>query len=166
MGSWWGRTAWAALALFLVAGRSEAAPRKWAVFDDWKIDCQIGVDKQEKCLAYHIDLSKDGKKVFDIAFGRLGPAGEPVVIVTVPLGISLRDGAGLKVDERPFVPLMINTCRPDGCESAAALDEATFLAVVAAKTMAIGVIPYGTKQPIGIPVPVKGLAAAINALRE
>ena len=165
MGLRWGWVALAALVLGVAANAAQAKPVKGKVYGDWKIDCQNG-DKGEKCLAFHVGMSEEGKKVFDIAFGYLGPAGEPVVIVTVPLGISLRDGAALKIDDRPLLPLAINTCRPDGCESAAPLDAATLQAALTAKSLAIGVVPYGAKQPVGIPVSLKGLAEAVKSLKE
>jgi len=165
MGSRFGWMALAVVILCLAAPGAEAKPEKGKVFQDWKIDCQVGPDKQEKCLAFHVGMSEDGKKVFDIAFGYVGPNGEPAVIATLPLGISLREGAALKVDERPLLPLQINTCRPDGCEAVAKLDDATLAAVRAAKSVALGVIPYGTTQPVGIPVSIKGLGAAVGSLK-
>jgi len=165
MGSRWGWVALVVLAVCLMAPGAEARPQKGKVFDNWKINCQTGEDNQEKCVAMLIGLSQDGRQVFDISFGFLGPNGEAVVVVTLPLGISLRDGGALKIDERPLLPLTLNTCRPDGCEAVAPLDDATLRAVLAAKTLAIGVVPYRAKQPLGIPVPVKGLAAAVNSLR-
>ena len=165
MGSRWTWVALVALVSALVASGAEAKPQKGKVFDNWKINCQTGEDHQETCVAMMVGLSQDGRQVFDISFGFLGPHGEPVVVITLPLGISLRDGAALRIDERPALPLAINTCRPDGCEAVRPLDDATLQAILTAKALTIGVVPYRAPQPLGIPVPLKGLAAAVNSLR-
>ena len=179
-----GLIAWAVscLALALPAGAQTKTPAPAAApaapaaakkletgkqFEDWSIACEAQADKSQKCFATQNQVvTASGQRLVNINVGYLGPKGEAMVVVFLPLGIDLRAGAAMKFDPGPQLPLNVVACFPaEGCQSTAMLDAVALKALGEAKAITVGVRPFGDERTMNMTISVKGLAAAFAALK-
>ncbi|MCW8962971.1 MAG: invasion associated locus B family protein [Gammaproteobacteria bacterium] len=137
-------------------------------FQDWRAKCVNASDKDKQSTNCHIfqDLlqKETGKRVLHIAIGHL-PGKQPLaVIITLPLGISLPQGTSLRVDEKDSRTVPLQACFANGCQAAFEL-EAKWEKLLSAGNNAEVIFYNIHNQPISIPVSLKGISAAIKALK-
>jgi invasion protein IalB len=136
-------------------------------FQDWRAKCtSTDNDKnpQTTCHVFQDLLQKEsGKRVLHIAIGYL-PGKKPLaMIITLPLGISLPPGLSMRIDEKNGKQVPLQACFTNGCQTAFELEPAWQKKLMAGKNAEV--IFYNIRnQAISIPVSLKGITAAINAL--
>ena len=83
----------------------------------WTIRCETLNSPEEKsCIMYQeILLRKEGLPVLQFSIGLMEPREDPIVLITLPLGIYLPTGVSLMIDEQEKVNFPIERCEPDGC---------------------------------------------------
>jgi invasion protein IalB len=141
-------------------------PEKGKLYGDWGIECETQADRSELCFIQQTHTQKESnQRILSIVVGYIGPRGAPMMIAYTPLGIDLSAGAAVKVEPGPQINMRIQTCVPDGCRVAADLTEPQLAALRAAKSMAIGMIPWGQTQTTNVVISVNGFAAALAALK-
>ena len=60
-------------------------------------------------------LKKDGLPVLQFSIGLPEAGQDPIVLITLPLGIYLPTGVSLMIDEQEKVNFPVERCDPDGC---------------------------------------------------
>ena len=83
----------------------------------WTIRCEaLNSHQHNSCIMYQeILLKKDGLPVLQFSIGLAQAGQEPIVLITLPLGIYLPTGVSLMIDDQEKVNFPIERCDPDGC---------------------------------------------------
>jgi invasion protein IalB len=162
--------------LLLAPGPASAAQKSGAptagpptagqAFDDWAVECERAQDGTERCFLSQSQLLKESNaRLLKASIGLLGPKGEPTLVLLLPLGVDLRAGIALKVDDRPQVSVAFQRCVQEGCVGVLPLDAATLAAMRGAKRIQVGMLPYAGQQAVTVDVSPRGLARGMDALR-
>jgi len=170
------RTTLAALALLLtVAGMiapqirtqaraAEPAPAVRAQHGDWQIVCKKPTGaRHEVCAAVQDVTSENNPNVgLSVHFQR-NADGIRSLRVFAPLGILLPPGLGLQIDQAKVGHAPFVRCQVIGCFAQITLDDALMKKFLNGETAWF--IVFQTREAgIGIPVSLKGLAAAMDGL--
>jgi len=160
---------WALLAGVLTLVAASGGPRAAApqIFEDWRLQCEKpeGAD-EDRCVLFHnIMLKKGNQQLLNVAVGYLQNVDRPVVVLTLPLGISLPLGVELKVDGGKPMSLQVEHCLERGCKVLLGLDD-KLLATLKAGHQAQVTFYDGARRPIGVPVSLLGFTAGFNALTK
>jgi len=154
------------IVLLLLTSPLAHAIKDGEVFQDWRAKCVTTENSAKPSCHIFQDLiqKESGKRVLHMAIGQLPDKQSVAVIITLPLGISLPPGLNVRVDKHDARQIPLQSCFANGCQAAFELD-AQWKAQLT-KGNAAEVIFYNLKgQPIGIPVSLKGISAALRALQ-
>ncbi|WP_162937617.1 invasion associated locus B family protein [Indioceanicola profundi] len=153
------------LSLF-AAGSARAAPPAGTTFDDWAVECETGPDGATRCFLSQVQLLRENNaRLLKASVGYPGPAAEPFLVLLLPLGVDLRAGIALKLDDAPQISLAYQQCLQEGCTAALQLDGQTLAALRKAERIQVGIKPYGSAQIMTIKISPEGLARGMDALR-
>ena len=108
---------------------------------------------------------ESGKRVLHVAIGKLPQQKTLTMIVTLPLGIALPQGITIRIDGDNAKNIPIQACFANGCQTAFQ-PEASWMKKFAAGNKAEVIFHSIQNQAISIPVSLKGVTAAINALKD
>ena len=109
-------------------------------------------------------MHKDsGQRVLQLAVGYPAESETAVAVLTLPLGVSLPPGIGLRIDDGPEQRLEIERCEQAGCRAYFAV-EGELLA-----SLKRGLTTYVTfhvppRKPVTLEVSLRGFTAGFNAL--
>ncbi|WP_207462139.1 invasion associated locus B family protein [Azospirillum sp. SYSU D00513] len=143
-----------------------ATPQPGKAYDDWAVECEQTPGGENRCFLSQTQLLKENNaRLLKASIGYLGPQDQPMLVLVLPLGVDLRAGIAMKVDDAPQISLPYQQCVQDGCTGALPLDGPTLTALRKAKRIQIGMLPYGGKQTVTIDVSPNGLARGMDALR-
>jgi invasion protein IalB len=139
-------------------------------FEDWRAKCVASEDKTKTsatvCHIFQDLLHKEsGKRVLHLAIGKLPQQKTLTMIVTLPLGIALPQGITIRIDGDNAKNIPIQACFANGCQTAFQ-PEASWMKKFAAGNKAEIIFHSIQNQAISIPVSLKGVTAAINALKD
>lgn len=151
------------MASYAAIAAEPASPKR---FDDWFIECGQG-EQAKRCYATQ-ELTAQGNdraRILKVSVGYIGPKGEPMVVVLLPLGIDLHAGAAFAIDGKDQIAFDVQQCLGDGCVGAAVLQEPTLRTLLEAKQVMVGMRPFGGGQTVAVPVSPKGLKAAMASLK-
>ncbi len=128
---------------------------------DWSIHC---VEQQKKdrpgCFLYQNLFDKKQKKlVMRIAIGFLEKKNEPVAMLTLPLGVGLRAGVLIKIDDNKGGEAPYEYCDRVGCRVTMKLAEEVVKSMREGKTMNISFATI-QRQKVTVPVSLKGFDKA------
>ena len=132
-------------------------------YQDWLLTC-IAPEGREVCqLSQGIVNTETKQRLARLQIRRL-PNGTDVMIVTLPLGVDLRKGAGIQVAKDQFINNLTYTmCLADGCRLQFPLNAEVIIAMRAAGE---GRLVFGrpnVEQNTALPVSFTGFSAAFNA---
>lgn len=158
------------LCLFLTLGGpfsrpAEAqAPSPKQTFESWLLACEGG---RPFCyISQSIELTETRQRILRVVAGNLGPEGQPILHLTVPLGIHLPLGVALRVDEGPQHKAEVQTCTADGCEATLLLDTELLAALNDGKLTQVAFLDAVTRRQITVAVPMAGFRQAHTALQQ
>lgn len=158
----------AALASLFPLGSAEAEPQDGQKFQDWLVRCQSGAKGSvaPSCFIFQnvVETDKDRQvMMFLVAYPEGQP--RPRAVIILPLGIDLRGGIEVTIDDaaperHPFI-----SCFQDGCQVHIDLDDTAlakfkrgFKGVIAFRALPDG-------RAVRLPVSFKGFTAALKSLR-
>jgi invasion protein IalB len=143
-----------------------AAPEDGETFDNWTVKCEPGKDgAPAQCFIFqNLILREGGQRVLHIAVGYSPDHPEPVVLLTLPLGISLPPGISLQVDQHTPFKFPVERCEPTGCRAGIKLD-ADRLDTFKTGTDAKVTFHDANRQPVTLPLSLKGFNAGLRALK-
>lgn len=158
-------------ALSLIAGAASAvAAEPGKVFGDWQTECETPADGKARCFLSQTRVmenkeSKQATRILKVSVGYFTPDGKGVMVVILPLGVDLRAGATLTIDDGKPLPLSYQQCLQDGCLANAPMDEAAMNALRRSKGAQVAVRPYGGAQTLAFPISTKGITDGLAALK-
>lgn len=137
---------------------TQAAVTQGQKFGDWEGACEAG-----QCGVFQVKSNGENVPVGRIILQKMPQAGNnPVMIITVPLGVNLHAGMGIAIDTKELQRLPFDFCDPNGCNVALPLQGEVLNKVKAGSKMQVAAF-VGDKQQT-IEFSLKGVTAAINAL--
>ncbi len=89
----------------------------------------------------------------------------PYMSIQMPLGIDLRPGAVMKIDNNKEITLQYLQCTAKGCDASVALDASLLRAMKAGNGVKIGFRGWGVKKVTAVNVSLKGFTRAFAQLR-
>lgn len=146
---------------------AEAQPTDGQKFQDWQVRCQGGAaDAAPPCFIFQnvVETAKDRQvMMFVVAY----PEGQtrPRAVIILPLGIDLRSGIEVSIDDGAPQRYPFLSCFQDGCQAHIELDDT---ALVNFKRGLKGVVSFRALpdgQGVRLPVSFKGFTAALKSLR-
>ncbi|MGB0713271.1 MAG: invasion associated locus B family protein [Gammaproteobacteria bacterium] len=161
-------TALFALSLGGVAANAQAEIKDGQQFQDWKAVCQEITPKDKPpvnvCRIAQQAFRPDGKPVAALSIGYRAGQDKPLAVITVPLGVALKTGLGLSIDEANPTPVPYSICVPAGCQAIGPLDDTMVEALKKGNKLSILFIsPEGKK--LRADLSLSGFTAAMNALK-
>lgn len=82
----------------------------------------------------------------------------------LPLGVDLRPGIVLRIDEHPEFPQSFVTCLQDGCISAFLLNELHLQHLKTGSALKLGLRPFNSEQTLVFELSLRGFTRATQAL--
>ena len=147
-------------------GAALAAPEDGQKFGDWTARCESDPNNpaaETRCYVFQsvVDTEKN-RPVMMFVVSR-----QPEVraVIVLPLGIDLRSGIEMTVDENYAQRHPFTICAPDGCQSYVKMDESL---IGNFKRGLKGSIAYRTRpggQVVRVPFSLKGFTAALGSLQ-
>lgn len=156
------------LVLFISISLSHVVASAQAIdgdeYENWTVRCEKS-DGRESCFIFqNLVLQEGGNSILHVAVGYLpGKKDVPVILVSMPLGISLPPGAAIKIDEHDAVKFAIERCETSGCRGGFKLDNEMLSRFKKGNTATV-TFHDGHRQPIEMPLSLIGFSAGINAL--
>lgn len=143
-----------------------AAPKAGDTFETWAVECEQGGAGESHCFLSQTHLMAGNKaRLLKASLGYLGPKQEPMLVFLLPLGVDLRAGVAMKIDNQLQLSLAYQQCVQDGCIGTLALDAPTVAALRTAKRIQVGFRPFGSQETMTVDLSPAGLARGMDALR-
>lgn len=166
------RTAHAAIAITglvassLLMSGSALAVESGKIFKDWRAQCETAPETgKEVCHIFqNLTTKDDGKQILNVMIGYLPNKEEPVMILTLPLGIALPPGVQIQIDEGKAARAPVETCTPQGCRVGIPVTDDFINMMKKGNTMKVTFANLKRKG-LTIPVSLSGFSAGINSLK-
>ena len=88
----------------------------------------------------------------------------PHLSVSVPLGVDIRPGAVLRIDQGKSIPIGYLRCTQSGCDASIKLDDKLLGALKAGSDLFVGFRPWGSTETSALKVSLTGFTKAFNSL--
>jgi invasion protein IalB len=159
-----------ALAFILPSQASAQGQGPWATIcvDEQKRDtCRI---KQELFLNQEVDgKTQNVGRILALTVLKV-TEGDPSVrnaylSLEMPLGVDLRPGAVVRVDEGPEIPIPYLQCTQAGCAASIFLGPEVLLAFRAGNVLSVGFRPWGSSQVQAVQASLTGFTRAFAGIR-
>ena len=149
---------------FLIASTASAL-EEGERFSDWTVGCDKLPNSDEKrCFIYQTVVSnKDDKPVLQMAVGYLPQDNKSAAIMTVPLGVILLPGMGIRVDGGELITVAYERCTPKGCIAVLPLDQKMIGRFK--KGNKAQVLVHDGQQAVPLPISLKGFTKGFNSLK-
>jgi invasion protein IalB len=139
-----------------------------ATHGDWKIVCLNG---EPPCVMRQTGRA-EGQDVMEVSVRRIEPQQtqqgtvEAVMDIRVPLGVLLREGVSIRIDQGEAQRGAYSICVPDGCLMREPLPNAfvNLLKAGAVANVGVAIMRNGQAQELAVPVSLSGFTAAFNSL--
>ena len=89
----------------------------------------------------------------------------PFMSLQMPLGVDLRPGAVMRVDDGPETPLEFLRCTESGCDASAHITPELLQQMRAGNRLRVGFRPWGSEQVTAVDASLIGFTAAFAELR-
>lgn len=155
-----------ALGLIAVLPVASAKPTNEEVFGDWRAQCGTPEGGgSEVCHVYQNLVSRETKKEILHAMVLYTPKRkDPVLIVTLPLGVALRPGIQIKVDKAEPRRMIFETCTNIGCRAGLLLDSKVLNEFKTGAQAGVSFFNLRGKQ-LNVPLSLTGFTKAVGSLR-
>ncbi len=153
------------LAVLSMAGPLQAKPGHGQIFKDWTTRCEPAPDDSKpRCFIFqNLVLKQSGQRLVHMAVGYLAANAQAAAVITMPLGISLPQGAAISIDGGNAEEIVIERCDTSGCIGAVALSDGLVAQMKRGRQAHIS-FHDGTGRRIAVPVSLLGFTAGFNSL--
>lgn len=165
----WCRAFWrfAAALLVLLPTASLAEPQDGQKFQDWTVRCEGDPNNaaNSRCFIFQsvVDTEKD-RPVMMFAVSRQPDEPLARAVIVLPLGVALRPGIEMAIDNGAPQGFPFVICLPDGCQAHVPLDDAMVGSFKRGNGGSIKFRALPSGQVVTLPFSLKGFTAALNAL--
>jgi invasion protein IalB len=133
--------------------------------EDWVLRCLPAAESQPRTcrMVQSAVASEGGQRLLRVVVGRFGPERLLGAIISVPIGVRLPPGIGLRVDDRKPWRFPFERCSPSSCQVRALLHEELLQSL---KAGLVGHVTFqdAAGQPITVDFSLKGFTAALGEL--
>jgi invasion protein IalB len=147
---------------------AHADPKEGESYGDWQVQCHVIDAKthETRCNLFQNVSLKDSKQVvLQVAIGYLPKVENPLMLITLPLGIWLPPGTVIDIDTKQIKKLQFDRCGQDsGCLVGFEADKVLLGKLKAGTTMHV-TYKDSNHRPISLPVSLSGMGAGLGALR-
>jgi len=152
--------------LFLFSYGVSAAPIEGQQFGDWRVSCNKSQESPaESCHIVQQVVDKKGELVAKMVIWYPPRQESPVAIFTLPLGIYLPSGMGLKVNNGSVKHIAIDLCTRQGCQARITLDK-DLLETIKQGNKAIVSFSATRKRKMTVTISLTGVTVGIYSLTE
>lgn len=132
-------------------------------YKDWTRVCYAAPDSAKRCEAVQVISVTQNEQTQPILRATLSTTGADqgrFLEVALPLGMDLRAGIVMQIDEGEELVAAYTTCVPQGCAAVLPVNDSLFQAFQAGAGAKIGFRPFGTSQTQVIEMSLSGFTAA------
>jgi invasion protein IalB len=136
-------------------------------YGNWTVRCQEPSDAGKKsCFIFqNLVLREGGQRVLQVAVGYVPDAKDPVVLLSLPLGISLPPGVSTRVDDDDPKRFSVERCEPNGCRAGFKLTPQLLEKFGSGQQLTV-TFHDGRRQPIEVPLSLDGFNRGLVAIRN
>jgi invasion protein IalB len=134
-------------------------------YGNWTAKCEAPKDGIEGgCFIFqNLVLREGGQRVLQVAVGYVPNSQEPIALLSLPLGISLPPGVSIEIKADAPLRFPVERCEPNGCRAGLKLQREFLEQLAHADQMTVR-FHDAQRQPIEVPLSLKGLADGLQAL--
>ena len=149
----------------LVAGQTTRAADEQPTYGSWTVRCEeTSANDRKGCFIFqNLVLREGGHRVLQVAVGYVPESKDPVVLLSLPLGISLPPGVSMRVDEGDPKRFAVERCEPAGCRAGFRLDEELLKRFGSGERITV-TFHDGRRQPIEVPLSLDGFTEGLRAI--
>lgn len=158
-----------ALAGFLLfSPLAPAQDAKNVTYGDWGYKCEKSPDgNRELCFIFqNVTKKEGGQLVLGARVAYREGQGDPLIVLTVPLGSLLPPGAALVMEGVEPVKATYFLCANEGCTTIATPLSPDMVAAMKKGENAVVRVAAPNKQVVGLPLSLKGFTKALNSLKK
>ena len=147
---------------------AHAQDAKTVTYGDWGYKCDKSPDgKQELCYVFqNVTKKEGGQLVLGARIAYREGQGDPLVVVTVPLGSLIPPGAALVMEGVEPVKLAYFLCANEGCTTVATPLSPDMVTAMKKGNQAVVRVAAPNKQVVGLPLSLKGFSKALASLKK
>ena len=145
-----------------------AEEAKATTYGDWGHKCDKSPDgEQELCYVFqNVTKKEGGQLVLGARIAYREGQGDPLIVVTVPLGSLLPPGAALVMEGVEPVKLVYFLCANEGCTTVATPLSPDMVTAMKKGDKAVVRVAAPNKQVVGLPLSLNGLSKALGSLKK
>ncbi len=134
-------------------------------FGDWGGQCETSPQNQQVCYLQQVLSEKDKKTPIMVTVIGYGQGKQfPTAIFELPKGADLKQGVQLKIDKYKAVGFS-GACDQNGCRAGFTLDNPLTQQFSKGQQALLAYRPAPGKEPVILPISLKGLAAGLQAIK-
>ncbi|MGB5641434.1 MAG: invasion associated locus B family protein [Sedimenticolaceae bacterium] len=151
----------------LLISNAAMAEDKPKTFGDWGYNCDKSPDgKNEICYVFqNVTKKEGGQLVLGARIAYRDGKGDPLIVVTVPLGSLLPPGAALVMEGIEPVKLTYFLCAAEGCTTVATSLTPAMVEAMKKGENAVVRVAAPNQQVVGLPLSLKGFTKALESLK-
>ncbi|HAH08920.1 MAG TPA: hypothetical protein DCL48_02330 [Alphaproteobacteria bacterium] len=116
-------------------------------------------------MEQRLGIQQTGQLIASMIIQVPGNTRQPNLMLQLPLGMDLSQGASLQIDANPALKIPIKACAQGGCVAQMALPAATLEQMKVAKTMTLTLAAGGNNQPVKVPFQTAGFATTYEKIK-
>ena len=155
----------AGMAVLLATGTANALDTGQR-FTDWTVRCETEENQQQRCVIYQTLVNQENEQpVVQFTVGYLGKDGnQPAAIMMVPLGVALKAGVQMQIDDNKAMRVPFDHCIPTGCVAGVPLDQQLIASMKRGRVSKVTIRDI-TGRTASFDISLSGFTAGFNALR-
>lgn len=136
------------------------------LYQSWQVVCPSAKEKDATCeIVRDVVDDRTGQRVGRIAIGREKNKQEASLVVTVPLGVLLRPGLGIRLGGEPIKSYAFSTCTQEGCVVVTPLDKKLRDTLLTSQDATLVLATPQERNGVEFAVSMKGFVQAYNAYK-
>jgi invasion protein IalB len=155
-----------ALTMFLAdSAQAQQTPvEPVATFGDWAKACETGESGKKECFLFQNITTQDGSRgILHMTVIKIPEANNPIMVITVPLGIFLPRGLALSIDGAKPTRIQVQVCSTNGCQSQFQMPDAVLGSFKAGLEGTMQMFDPSGKE-VKVPFSLKGFTKALASL--
>jgi invasion protein IalB len=152
----------------LISNTAVAQDADAVTYGDWGYKCDKSPEgDKELCYVFqNVTKKEGGQLVLGARIAYREGQGDPLVVITVPLGSLLPPGAALTIEGAEPIKLTYFLCAQEGCTTVAAPMPPDMITAMKKGEQAVVRVAAPNKQVVGLPLSLKGFTKALNSLKK
>jgi len=151
-----------ATALLALAINATAAEQ----FKDWRKQCETLPGGQRACnIVQDVRTPQGDTVMMRVQVGLIPQKNQPLLLITLPLGVALKPGLQLRIDQAGSWAMGFDVCTADGCRAALPMD-AKLIKALKKGVKAEVAIKELRGQTLAIPLSLLGFTRGYQAIAQ